>query len=210
MSGVAPGALPYLSPKRQGDIFAHQLEEIFANRDREYCAEFWQTGTAKTLPIIATAAHLYLRQQIELCIVFAPNTVHENWWLREVPATLDPGFPVLGYTWNGSDTKREEEARTRFIHAKGKLKMLFINFEALSAHKDIDKNRAVQLISAVMDKHRGKIMGVVDEADGIGDPYSKRTKRMLLFSKHFQYRRILTGTPITESVFSVYPQSEFL
>jgi hypothetical protein len=199
---------PYLNKKLSP--FEHQAAHLREHIESEYWALFWQTGACKTLPIIATAAHQYLRGNIELLVVFAPSTVHSNWVRREIPKTLDPKFPYAGYIWRGEHTVKAKKEREAFIAMRGKLKVVSINFEAISAHRTMQTNTAILFLAALMKAHRGKCMGVVDEADGIGDFKATRTSRILKFAPHFKIRRIATGTPNTESAFQLYSQSEFL
>jgi len=50
----------------------------------------------------------------------------------------------------------------------------------------------------------------VDESTTIKNPNAKRTKNILLLGKHAQYRRILTGSPVTKSPLDLYSQCAFL
>jgi SNF2 family DNA or RNA helicase len=51
---------------------------------------------------------------------------------------------------------------------------------------------------------------VVDESTRIKTPRAQRTKRILGLGRHAKYRRILTGTPVTQSPFDIYSQFAFL
>lgn len=208
MGGVLNAEFPYLHPNFTP--YEHQAEHVREHAMDEYHGLGWETGSCKTGPLIMTAAHHYLLGNIELLVVFAPNTVHSNWIRREIPKTLDPNFPLVTYLWRGEDTKKSEKERAEFIAARGKLKVVSINFEAMSAHSKMAKNRAIIFLAKLLKAHEGKIMGVVDESDGIGDPKATRTIRVLKFATHFRYRRIASGTPATESPFQLYSQSEFL
>ena len=50
----------------------------------------------------------------------------------------------------------------------------------------------------------------IDESTTIKNPNAKRTKNILLLGKHAQYRRILTGSPVTKSPLDLYSQCAFL
>ena len=50
----------------------------------------------------------------------------------------------------------------------------------------------------------------IDESTTIKNPNAKRTKNILLLGKHAQYRRILTGSPVTKSPLDLYSQCTFL
>ena len=199
---------PYLKP---GFIpYAHQREHLLEHRDDEYHALFWETGSAKTMPVLATGVHHFLLGNIDLLVVFAPNTVNSNWVLRELPKCMDPDLPILSYIWDGTQTKKAAAIREEFLAATGKLKVITVNFEAMSAHKRMVNNKAIRFLAQLLKAHEGRIMGAIDESDAIGDPKSTRSKRILKFGPHFKLRRITTGTPATESPFLLYSQCEFL
>ena len=50
----------------------------------------------------------------------------------------------------------------------------------------------------------------VDESTTIKNTKSNRTKALVQLSKDFEYSRILTGSPVTNSPMDVYSQTEFL
>lgn len=204
MSAAFPYIASDLSPME------HQAAHLEKYIETPYRALFWQMGTGKTLPIIATAAHLYLRGEIELLVVITLNGVHTNWVRREVPKTLDSRFPVKSFLWKASSTKTFDKQKEEFLKPFKGLKVLAMNVEAFQAHKTMAENKACCFLADLLRAHPGKIMGVVDESDTIGDPEAKRTERLLQYARHFKYRRIATGTPLTDSVFKAYSQSEFL
>ncbi len=56
----------------------------------------------------------------------------------------------------------------------------------------------------------GKSMMIVDESTTIKNPQAKRTKNILSLSKEAKYRRILTGSPVTQSPMDLWSQMDFL
>ena len=93
------------------------------------------------------------------------------------------------------------------------LRIFVINTEAFSSRRKagtrtVPPPKVFSYINKLIG--RGGIMGVVDESSAIKDPNSNRTKNIIRFGQECQYRRILTGTPITQSPFDVWAQSEFL
>ena len=53
-------------------------------------------------------------------------------------------------------------------------------------------------------------MMIVDESTTIKNPQAKRTKSILSLSKEAKYRRILTGSPVTQSPMDLWAQMDFL
>jgi len=61
----------------------------------------------------------------------------------------------------------------------------------------------------------GKALGshgmiAIDESTTIKNPKAKRTKALHKIAQLFEYRRLLTGSPITKSPLDIYAQAEFL
>src|SRR5699024_5169572 len=55
-----------------------------------------------------------------------------------------------------------------------------------------------------------KPMIIVDESLKIKNWEAKRTKRILEFGKHSEYKLILNGTPISRNLLDIWAQMEFL
>ena len=55
-----------------------------------------------------------------------------------------------------------------------------------------------------------KTLMVVDESTTIKNPKAKRTKNIIQLADRAQYRRILTGSPVTKNPLDLYSQCEFL
>ena len=53
-------------------------------------------------------------------------------------------------------------------------------------------------------------MIAIDESTTIKNHKAKRTKTLINMSKYFQYKRILTGSPVANSPLDLYSQCEFL
>ena len=55
-----------------------------------------------------------------------------------------------------------------------------------------------------------KAMMIIDESTTIKNPQAKRTKNILELSKEAPYKRILTGSPVTQSPMDLWSQMDFL
>ena len=78
------------------------------------------------------------------------------------------------------------------------LKIMVMNVEAFSSKKGLDFAKLFLI---------GKSMVIVDESTTIKNPQAKRTKSLLLLSKEAKYRRIMTGSPVTQSPRSRDPRA---
>ena len=76
-----------------------------------------------------------------------------------------------------------------------------MNVEALSTKKGTDAAKLFLI---------GKSMMIVDESTTIKNPKAKRTKNVLELAKEAKYRRILTGSPVTQSPMDLWAQMDFL
>ena len=56
----------------------------------------------------------------------------------------------------------------------------------------------------------GKSMMIIDESTTIKNPQAKRTKSILSLRNEAKYRRIMTGSPVTQSPMDLWSQMDFL
>jgi len=81
------------------------------------------------------------------------------------------------------------------------LKIMIMNVEAFSSKRGVDFARLFLI---------GKSMMIVDESTTIKNPKAKRTKAILALRDETKYRRILTGSPVTQSPLDLWAQMDFL
>ena len=78
---------------------------------------------------------------------------------------------------------------------------MVMNVEAFSTKKGNDFAKLFLI---------GRSMLIIDESTTIKNPQAKRTKHILSLSKEATYRRILTGSPVTQSPMDLWSQMDFL
>lgn len=183
--------------------FAHQLEAFELSRDRNYFALLMEQGTGKTKVIIDTAAHLFGKGQIDAVLVVAPNGVHRNWVHNELPVHHPDWAPYLAAYWSASANKAEREA-VENLQKPGfsGIRWLTLNVEAFSSEKG--RKIAENWLRTF------KCLFVVDESSRIKSPDAQRTKTLLKLKNLASYRRIMTGTPVTQAPTDVFSQFMFL
>jgi len=76
-----------------------------------------------------------------------------------------------------------------------------MNVEAFSSKKGLEFAKIFLI---------GKSMMIVDESTTIKNPQAKRTKSILQLRNETKYRRILTGSPVTQSPMDLWAQMDFL
>lgn len=183
--------------------YQHQTTAFERSRDLPEFALLMEMGTGKSKVIIDTAAWLYAKGEIDALFVIAPNGVHRNWVINEVPTHLpDHCHPVTAY-WSASLKKKEQAQLDALWQPKRQgLRVLAMNVDAFATERG--KTHAKRFLMAF------RCLMAVDESSRIKTPKAVRTKALITLGKQARYRRILTGTPITQSPLDIYAQFKFL
>jgi SNF2 family DNA or RNA helicase len=182
--------------------YEHQREALKAGAARESFGYFMEMGTGKTKVAIDNAHYLHCEKRIDAMVIVAPKGVYLNWSEKELPKHTDPANFLL-YTWTGATTQKELAMMGAIQKTKtDKLKIVVVNVEAFSSR------RAAEFLRAFLKAH--KALMVVDESTTIKNFRAQRTKTLLDLADLTAYRRILTGSPITNSPLDIYTQAKFL
>lgn len=201
------GAEPVLGrPMRfKTQPFAHQLECLNKHGRSRYFALLAEMGTGKTWIIINNVADLWASGDCDGLLVFAPNGVHENWTRLELPAHMPDWVRYRAAPWHATPKKAERKAlEALFADAgNGELRILTMNWEALQTKKGFDM--AVKFSNCFR-----RLMIVGDESDEVKNPTAARTKALMKLRRYTHWRRIMTGTLITEAPFDAFAQFGFL
>lgn len=177
-----------------GTPYAHQREALERFWDKPAAALFHEMGTGKSYTVIHNAAALYEANEIDLLVVIAPKGVYRNWegeigthWPTEAAPDVE--------TWG---VKRKKKNAKR----NPGLKVFLMNVEALST------KRGEGALNAEIRGRR--TMLVVDESTCVKNHKAKRTRALVLAARKTKYRRILTGSPITQSPLDLFGQISVL
>lgn len=182
-------------------MYKHQEDIFMKTRDREYYALLLEMGVGKTKISLDTGAWLYNTGKIDAIFVIAPNGVTRNWVTNEVPAHV-PDYCNIKSAWYSSSPSKEEVSKLNDVINYTGLKLVTMNIEAIATQKGylFAKNFLLSY----------RCLFIIDESTSIKNPKAQRTKNLLKLSIHAPYRRILTGTPITNSPLDIYCQFNFL
>lgn len=186
--------------------FGHQLTCYNQTKDEERFAVLWEMGAGKTKLIIDTFGHLFLQGKVNAFIVIAPRGVHRNWVNEEFPihfpkALLKKSEMFVYQTSKANGVGHQKEGRRLLAYDKGP-KILAITYSAIMTKK------GEKLIRKMLEEN--ECMIVADEASEIKTPKAKRSIRAITLAKYAKYRRVLTGTPITNSPFDIFMIMKFL
>lgn len=185
--------------------YEHQKAEWNLSKDLPVRGLYWEMGTGKTKPILDTAAHLEEAGEINGLIVLAPNGVHRNWAVDEIPLHLPNELAERQrmHLWQTSkaNTRYHTDAAENVLKYKG-FSSLLMSYDSIMT----DKGR--EYAKAFLTSRR--CLYILDESPRIKTPKAKRTQRVLASGFYAPYRRILTGTLVDDKPFDVYTQIKFL
>ena len=190
--------------------FDHQRTAFDESWDRPFYALFMEMGTGKSKVAIDTMGALYLEGKIAGAIVIAPKGVYDNWVEGEIPTHLPEEIQRIVLRWEPAKSKKYyEELKQMSNVLRTELKILVINTEAFSSRKGA---KAAYDFMASIKNSGQKIMTIVDESTSIKNRKAIRTKNIIALGgdKYSDYRRILTGSPITKSPMDLFSQCNFL
>jgi SNF2 family DNA or RNA helicase len=182
--------------------YKHQTTCLKKFGNSTYFALLADMGTGKTWIIINNLAKLYEAKKCDAALVFAPNGVHANWARLELPRHMPIDYEAAVWT-AGPNKKEKAEIENIFDSNNDCCRIFLVNWEALQNNKGF--NAALRFAESAK-----KLMIVCDESDAVKNPSAKRTKNLMKLKKHAYWRRIMTGTPITNSPFDAFSQFYFL
>ncbi len=182
--------------------FKHQETVLNDTRDREAFAVFWEQGTGKTRLALDTMVHLAQQDKIDAMLILAPNGVHQLWIDDEIPEWVGTGDGLYTAFWTSSKAGTQRHAHMIEESMSAPFSIMAMGYEGFMTKKG--KAWARKFLT------KRKVLFVLDESTAIKTPSIKRTKSVVAAGKYAPYRRILTGTPVTNGPFDVYTQMRFL
>jgi SNF2 family DNA or RNA helicase len=182
--------------------WSHQLEAIDLAAHRNEFALFMEQGTGKTPTAINILRAKYQQNQRVLnTLILCPQIVIENWKKEFLAHSEVPESFV--HCIRGSDRQRAELARQALRLSRdtgGQGQILITNYEAVLM-KDFYQ---------VLLNEFAPVAIVLDESHKIKSMESIRTRAVLALGRKAQFRYILSGTPVVNSVFDIFSQFLFL
>lgn len=185
--------------------YKHQEVALERYRHANAIPLFFDPGTGKTRTALLIAAAKYAAGEIDVLLVIAPNGVHKQWAVEEVPKWLSDVNTTVQWRKN-----------KKLFFIEGALNIVCTNIEQFST-----KTRYLDYVEYA---NAHKTFIVLDEATRIKNPKAIRTQRLLYeFNRVIKRgktilssepktvaRAILTGTPVTNGPFDVWSMFEFL
>lgn len=183
--------------------FAKQEEAFLLSRDQLGFALLMEQGTGKSKVAIDTSAWLWNTGRVSGLFIVAPNGVHRNWVVNEIPKHMPEYIAYDMAAWSANPNSEGRKALGSLARMdRPALKILAMNVEALSTAKGLEMAKTfLRTFRSIM---------VVDESTTIKNHKAKRTEAVLTLGKLAAYRRVLTGTPVTQSPMDIFTQFAFL
>lgn len=194
----AAGGFPFRFPP-----YEHQSKAFALMRDAEYFGLFCEMGTGKTKMLIDNAFDLWRAGHIDAVIVMAPNGVHNQWVEEQIPMHAPEEFQYEAKAWyNGMGVRWSRKFQA--VVDSDKLDLKFFTF----AWTSLASMKAKEKFVEIMRNYR--VLLILDESQAIKNPSAKRTRFIMGQAPHAPYRRIATGTPVTQGLEDLYTQLKFL
>lgn len=181
--------------------YAHQRSILNRSAKAPYFGLFCEQGTGKTKITIDNGSWLWGEGHLRSLVILAPSGVHTNWVRNELPAHCPVRYDAA--VWNSELKKPTRRALDTLSEDNGNFKVLAMNIEAIRQEKGFD------FVVAFMKKF-APCMLVIDESTIIKNPKALQTKAAFKLANLAKYRRILTGTPVTQGPLDVWAQCRFL
>ena len=196
-------------PRMKTEPYRHQLQEYTDHYQDTERALIWQMRTGKSKVIIDEACRLFLEDKIDTLMIVAPNGVHENWIDNEVRKHIWDSVSHLTWYWDTSLKDNGEHIRKLLQLCSSRRTLRIAAFSSATLASQLLAKKYLVMVQA---KSVKGVMLIFDEATDFRTPGSKRTKWARAFSKKpiVKYRRLLTGTPLLNSMLHGYSQLELL
>lgn len=189
--------------------YDHQHLVWERTKDEPAYGLFLDMGCGKSKVLLDTASYLYCEGKINGLFVLAPKGVYGNWIAEDggqvithVPDEVMARANVLAWSSSHTSKKFQESWSNLLKTDKDDLAIFVMNAEAL---------RSKAAVRAAVDFLKSRqVLLAVDESTIIKNYEAQVTQKIIRLGRGAKYRRILTGTPVTNSPLDIYAPYEFL
>lgn len=182
--------------------YEFQIKALELGCFKEYFAYFMDMGTGKSKVTLDTAATLFHNKHINFMLLTCPKFVIGNWINDQIPTHLSCDYTVIRYVSAKYRSKSYKQELLSFKHSKNKLKIVLCNFAAFL--NDDNVNEFYNMLRIY------NSLWVIDESSKIKNIGAISTKTIISLAPTANYRRILTGTPMTIGLQDLWSQYMFL
>lgn len=193
--------------------YKHQAQALQTALKLRTCALLMEPRTGKTKVAIDYLSALSLAGRLDRAVIIAPARVLDV-WVAEFYAHCPVNYHLT--VWDAKARKNPPPK----VQASHDLSVVLVNYEAFST-SGAKLPSGAQSKKTGRYKHRSSVERwlegqpaacVLDESHKIKSPSSKAATMIVSMRDYFDYRLILTGTPITKAkrVFDIHMQWKFL
>ena len=184
--------------------YEHQLETLKQSAHRTLFALFLEMGLGKSKILLDNAAVLFEEDKISGLLIVSPKGNLRNWDVHEINKHLPDRVNRNVVVWQPNHTQRWTKDYKKMVEedSTGVLNIFLVNVEAFATVKER------KFVEEILVTHNA--MMVIDESTTIKNPKAKRTKHLIKLAPLADYRRILTGFPITKAPLDLFSQCYFL
>ena len=188
----------------KSEPYQHQLETLQESYHRNLFALFLEMGLGKSKILLDNAGILFEEGKISGLLIVSPKGNLRNWDINEVNKHLPDRIDRNVLVWQPNHTQKWLHDFKTMVNepSEGTLNIFLVNVEAFATVK------ACKFVEEFMVTH--DVMMAVDESTTIKNPKAKRTQHLIKLAPLADYRRILTGFPITKAPLDLYSQCYFL
>ena len=184
--------------------YKHQRETLAKSAHKNLYALFLEMGLGKSKILLDNAGILFDQEKISGLLIVTPKGNLRNWDVHEVNKHLPDHIERNVLVWQPNHTKQWLKDYKEMVEgdSEGILNIFLVNVEAFATVK------ACKFVEEFLVTHDA--MMAIDESTTIKNPKAKRTKHLIKLAPLADYRRILTGFPITKAPLDLYSQCYFL
>lgn len=184
--------------------FDFQRKALDDNWNKENWAMFMEMGTGKSKIVLDNAGILFLNGDIDTLILIAKKGEYANLIHTQVRDHIHEGLPHKNYLFSTTLAK-SKLGKTEFaalLDGDKHLRIVAFNVEGLT--RPTAKKQMKEIYAA----SKAGVMLVVDESTCVKNIKAARSKEVYKWArnKKTKFRRIMTGTPITQSPLDLWGQ----
>lgn len=180
--------------------YAHQLEAFLRSKDAPVFAYIMDMGTGKSKVTVDNMAYLHEIGEIDLGVILAPKGVHAQWVHEQFPKHWPQRLAMRSWLFYS----HKKPPSWVFDRRPNQMSIVCMNIESMS------HDSGKQFLRKLLQTHGNRSFLAVDESSRIKTPNATRTKTLRTLGRQAGYRRILTGTPVTQGLQDLYAQYAFL
>jgi len=182
-------------------LMEHQQEYLDRFKNKYHAALFWSPGLGKTRAVIANFCHLYQEGKVNAMLIVTMKITLHQIAFDETAKYMDSDIDYKSAIYT-TGLKADDKKRLKQMQMHKGAKILVVN------HAQLITKNGRKIIEDFLKNNM--VFFVMDESHKIKTPRAKVTRAAIALSKWADYKRILTGTAITNNILNLYSQFYFL